>query len=161
MTDAGMTGHKTGSSDGKGRYAGPDWLPYADIIDKPHHVSKKHPPMSMEERAAQFSPFAALTGYEAAVKETARLTDDREELDEDEKAIINAVLQKLEHRLGEQPEVTVTYFVPDERKAGGLRKTITKRLKKIDSDRQVLVLTGGMELAMENLLNIDEVCHEG
>ena len=88
--DAEMKGYRTGINDGKERSSGPDWLRYADIIDKQHHVSKKHPPMSMEDRAAQFSPFAALTGYEAAVKETARLTDDREELDEDEKTRLNA-----------------------------------------------------------------------
>ena len=152
--DAGMTGCRTGSNDRNKRNSGPDWLRYADIIDKPHPISGKHPPMSMEERAAQFSPFAALTGYEAAVKETARLTDDREELDEDEKARLNAQLQKISARLHEQPEVSVTYFVPDERKAGGARRTCRGRLKKIDRDRKILVMADQTELPIENLLNI-------
>ena len=128
---------------------------YADIIDKQHHVSKKHPPMSMEDRAAQFSPFAALTGYEAAVKETARLTDDREELDEDEKTRLNAQLQKISARLQEQPEVMVTYFAPDERKTGGARQTYRGRLRKIDRNRKMLIMVDQTELPIENLLNIE------
>ena len=125
------------------------------IIDKQHHVSKKHPPMSMEDRAAQFSPFAALTGYEAAVKETARLTDDREELDEDEKTRLNAQLQKISARLQEQPEVMVTYFAPDERKTGGARQTYRGRLRKIDRNRKMLIMVDQTELPIENLLNIE------
>lgn len=153
--DAEMKGYRTGINDGKERSSGPDWLWYADIIDKQHHVSKKHPPMSMEDRAAQFSPFAALTGYEAAVKETARLTDDREELDEDEKTRLNAQLQKISARLQEQPEVMVTYFAPDERKTGGARQTYRGRLRKIDRNRKMLIMVDQTELPIENLLNIE------
>ena len=111
--------------------------------------------MSMEERAAQFSPFAALTGYEAAVKETARLTDDREELDEDEKTRLNAQLQKISARLQEQPEVMVTYFAPDERKTGGARQIYRGRLRKIDRNRKMLIMVDQTELPIENLLNIE------
>lgn len=150
-----MKGYRTGINDGKERSSGPDWLRYADIIDKQHHVSKKHQPMSMEDRAAQFSPFAALTGYEAAVKETARLTDDREELDEDEKTRLNAQLQKISARLQEQPEVMVTYFAPDERKTGGARQTYRGRLRKIDRNRKMLIMVDQTELPIENLLNIE------
>ena len=150
--DAEMKGYRTGINDGKERSSGPDWLRYADIIDKQHHVSKKHPPMSMEDRAAQFSPFAALTGYEAAVKETARLTDDREELDEDEKTRLNAQLQKIWKR-------TVFYkkrhFAPDERKTGGARQTYRGRLRKIDRNRKMLIMVDQTELPIENLLNIE------
>lgn len=153
--DAEMKEYRTGINDGKERSSGPDWLRYADIIDKHHHVSKKHPPMSMEDRAAQFSPFAALTGYEAAVKETARLTDDREELDEDEKTRLNAQLQKISTRLQEQPEVMVTYFAPDERKTGGARQTYRGRLRKIDRNRKMLIMVDQTELPIENLLNIE------
>lgn len=153
--DAEMKEYRTGINDGKERSSGPDWLRYADIIDKQHHVSKKRPPMSMEERAAQFSPFAALTGYEAAVKETARLTDDREELDEDEKTRLNAQLQKISARLQEQPEVMVTYFAPDERKTGGARQTYRGRLRKIDRNRKMLIMVDQTELPIENLLNIE------
>lgn len=128
---------------------------YDDIIHLPHHVSRIHPRMSMEDRAAQFSPFAALTGYEAAVKETARLTDDREELDEDEKTRLNAQLQKISARLQEQPEVMVTYFAPDERKTGGARQTYRGRLRKIDRNRKMLIMVDQTELPIENLLNIE------
>lgn len=153
--DAEMKEYRTGINDGKERSSGPDWLRYADIIDKQHHVSKKHQPMSMEDRAAQFSPFAALTGYEAAVKETARLTDDREELDEDEKTRLNAQLQKISAHLQEQPEVMVTYFAPDERKTGGARQTYRGRLRKIDRNRKMLIMVDQTELPIENLLNIE------
>ena len=128
---------------------------YDDIIHLPHHVSRIHPQMSMEDRAAQFSPFAALTGYEAAVKETARLTDDREELDEDEKTRLNAQLQKISARLQEQPEVMVTYFAPDERKTGGARQTYRGRLRKIDRNRKMLIIVDQTEMPKENLQNIE------
>ena len=153
--DAEMKEYRTGINDGKERSSGPDWLRYADIIDKQQHVSEKHTPMDMENRAAQFSPFAALTGYEAAVKETARLTDDREELDEDEKTRLNAQLQKISARLQEQPEVMVTYFAPDERKTGGARQTYRGRLRKIDRNRKMLIMVDQTELPIENLLNIE------
>ena len=153
--DAEMKEYRTGINDGKERSSGPNWLRYADIIESQHLVSKKHSPMSMEDRAAQFSPFAALTGYEAAVKETARLTDDREELDEDEKTRLNAQLQKISARLQEQPEVMVTYFAPDERKTGGARQTYRGRLRKIDRNRKMLIMVDQTELPLENLLNIE------
>ncbi len=155
MIDTGRTGYKAGNSGGKEKDSGSDWLRYADIIDKPHPVSKKHKRMSMEERAAQFSPFAALTGYEAAVKETARLTDEQEELDEDEKAVINESLQNLCFHLSERPPVKVTYFEPDEKKAGGARKNAAGRLRKIDKDRQMLVLEDGKEIPIDDILKIE------
>ena len=128
---------------------------YDDILSMPHPNSKNHPRMARRDRAAQFSPFAALTGYEAAVKETARLTDDREELDEDEKTRLNAQLQKISARLQEQPEVMVTYFAPDERKTGGARQTYRGRLRKIDRNRKMLIMVDQTELPIENLLNIE------
>ncbi len=88
------------------------------ITEIPHHVSQNHPQMSMHDRAAQFAPFAALTGYEAAVGETARLTAERRELDAQEAEELNRRLAVLIARLPERPEVTVEYFVPDDRKAG-------------------------------------------
>ena len=99
--------------------------------------------------------FHLLRGYEAAVKETARLTDDREELDEDEKTRLNAQLQKISARLQEQPEVMVTYFAPDERKTGGARQTYRGRLRKIDRNRKMLIMVDQTELPIENLLNIE------
>ena len=92
---------------------------YDDIINLPHHQSATRPHMSNYDRAAQFAPFAALTGYDDAVKETARLTDRRIELDEGEKAAIDQRLLLVQERLPEPTEVTITYFVSDKRKAGG------------------------------------------
>ena len=132
-----------------------DFSQYEDMLYLKRPVSRTHPPMDIMDRAAQFSPFAALTGYEAAVKETARLTDDREELDEDEKTRLNAQLQKISARLQEQPEVMVTYFAPDERKTGGARQTYRGRLRKIDRNRKMLIMVDQTELPIENLLNIE------
>lgn len=92
---------------------------YDDILHLPHHRSEKHPPMSMRDRAAQFSSFRALAGYEDAIGETARLTDRRIERGEEERHRLDAILRQLECRLAEKPTVTVTYFRPDDRKAGG------------------------------------------
>ena len=113
---------------------------YDDIIDLPHHVSLSRPHMERSDRAAQFSPFAALTGYESAVKETARLTDQRVELDENEREALDKKLAVLAARLGEQPEITVTYFVADERKEGGSYVTARGRVKKIQSYEGMLIL---------------------
>ena len=93
--------------------------PYEDIMDLPHHVSATRPQMPMSDRAAQFSPFAALTGYDEAIKETGRLTDTKQELSEETKATLDHKQQYLMEMLAVQPEVTITYFVPDERKVGG------------------------------------------
>ena len=127
---------------------------YDDIIDLPHHVSTTHHRMSMLERAAQFQPFRALTGYEDAVRETARLTDDRVELTEDEKALLDGKLQRLADNLASHPLVTVTYFQPDKKKAGGAYVTATGQLKKIDDFAGVLVLQGGERIVMEDILDI-------
>ena len=102
---------------------------YDDMLHLPHHVSEKHPAMSVHDRAAQFSPFAALTGYDAAVQETARLTDRRIELDEGEKAAIDQRLTLVQERLPEPTEVTITYFVPDKKKAGGAYVSVTGTVK--------------------------------
>lgn len=97
---------------------------YDEIIDLPHHVSKTRPQMPMSDRAAQFSPFAALTGYDSAIKETGRLTDEKIELGEESLTALNARYQMLMDVLAEGPEVRITYFKPDERKAGGAYVTI-------------------------------------
>ena len=105
---------------------------YNDIINLPHHVSATRPQMSMMDRAAQFSPFAALTGYDAAIKETGRLTDEKIELGEEELSILNMKFQLLMDSLDEEPEVHITYFKPDDRKAGGAYLTASGTVKKID-----------------------------
>ena len=125
--------------------------PYADIIDLPHHVSKRHPQMSMEKRAAQFSPFAAMVGHDAAIRETARLTEERLELSEDEKAVIDGKLQMIQAHIKEQPEVTVTYFQPDEKKSGGAYVTVTGSAKKVDDVSKLLLLQDGKAIPIKDI----------
>ena len=127
---------------------------YDDIIDLPHHVSSTRPRMPMIDRAAQFQPFRALTGYEDAVQETARLTDRRMELTEEEKARLDAALQRLMDSISSRPQVSVTWFQPDKRKAGGAYVTTTGRLKKIDDLEGVLILLGGERIVIEDILDI-------
>ena len=116
---------------------------YDDILYRSRPVSQKHPPMSRADRAAQFSPFAALTGYEAAVKETARLSQGKIELSDEEKESIDRVLQALYANLQDQPPVIVTYFLPDQKKAGGAYVTVTGALKRIDLLERRLIFTDG------------------
>ena len=105
---------------------------YDDIIDLPHPVSEKYPRLSRAQRAAQFSPFAALTGYDAAVDETSRLTEEERFLDEESVNEINSILFDLKMRLKEKPRATICYFEPDDRKAGGAYRTLTGTVEKID-----------------------------
>ena len=127
---------------------------YDDIIHLPHPDSERHPRMPMANRAAQFSPFAALTGYEDAVRETARLTDSKAELTEEEQSILNTRLQMLAEKIGEHPEVTLTYFRPDQRKSGGAYVTITGRVKKLDHHLGMLVLEAGQTVPIEDLIEV-------
>ena len=128
---------------------------YDDIIDLPHHVSETHPPMSRADRAAQFSPFAALTGYDAAVRETARVTERRIELDEGVKAELNARLNCILEHLPEHPQVSITYFVPDEKKSGGAYRTVTGTVRKLDSFAKTLTLTDGTVVPMEEMVHVE------
>ena len=127
---------------------------YSDIIHLPHHVSKTHPQMSMHDRAAQFSPFAALTGFDAAVAEEARVTDRRIELEEDERQRLNERLRILSEHTEEQPEVSITYFVPDERKDGGAYVTKIGALKKIDEYGHVLIMTDGVKIPIREIIEV-------
>ena len=127
---------------------------YDDIIGMEHHSSIKHPHLSMEQRAAQFSPFAALTGHEEAVKETARHTDAKLELDESAKAEIDQVLQYLLSQLHCHPGVQLTYFKQDERKEGGTYISLSGRVKAIDSQRKSLRLLSGEEILWDDLYQI-------
>lgn len=128
---------------------------YDDIINLPHPVSKVHPPMPAANRAAQFSPFAALTGYEEAVEETARLTDERLELEEDAVCALDEKLRILQERIAEQPEASVTYFRPDARKAGGAYVTVSGRIKKIDCYEQMLVMKDGQRIPIRDVMAIE------
>ena len=128
---------------------------YDDIIDLPHHVSTKHPHMAPIDRAAQFSPFAALTGHEAAIKETARLTEERVQLDENSKELLDVRLQVLREHLTERPDVTFTFFEPDEKKSGGSYVTITGKVKKIDAYEAKIILENGTRVSIDDIVAIE------
>lgn len=129
---------------------------YDDLLHLPHHVSKTHKPMSMEDRAAQFSPFAALTGYGAAVSEAGRLTDNAVELDENELAVLDRQLRALAQRVGQRPRVRITYFRPDSRKSGGTYVTAQGALKRIDLVERRLVLADGRTVSMDDVVRLEE-----
>ena len=128
---------------------------YADIIDLPHHQSDTRPKMSNYDRAAQFSPFAALTGHADSIKETARLTDEYSEPSEEMKAIMNEKILFLMEQLEKQPEITITFFKPDEKKQGGAYITITGVVKKIKTyERQIQMTTGDL-IPIDMIFGID------
>lgn len=128
--------------------------PYDDILYRSRPVSTTHPPMSQADRAAQFSPFAALTGYEAAVRETARLTQGRITLSEEEKESINRVLLYLQDHLLEQPPVLVTYFLPDQKKDGGAYLTLRGTLRRIAPLERQLLLTDGTQIPIDDITQL-------
>lgn len=128
---------------------------YDDIINLPHHQSASRVHMSNYDRAAQFSPFAALTGYDDAVKETARLTDRKIELDEYELQSLNEKLNRIQDALNEGPEVSITYFVADKKKSGGSYKTISGIVKRIDEFEHLVLMRNGTKIPIEDILEID------
>ncbi|MBO3281784.1 hypothetical protein [Intestinimonas butyriciproducens] len=128
---------------------------YNEIMGLPHHVSKTRPQMPMSDRAAQFAPFAALTGYDAAIKETGRLTDERIELDVEALSALDMKYQLLMEALDEAPEVTITYFQPDERKAGGKYVSAVGAVKKIDDFERRITMRDGTRIPMDDVLSID------
>ena len=128
---------------------------YDEIMGLPHHVSKTRPQMPMSDRAAQFAPFAALTGYDAAIKETGRLTDERIELDVEALSALDMKYQLLMEALDEAPEVTITYFQPDERKAGGKYVSAVGAVKKIDDFERRITMRDGTRIPMDDVLSID------
>lgn len=127
---------------------------YNDIINLPHHVSTKHPRMKMIDRAAQFSPFAALTGHGAAVSETERLTENFAEPDEYEKSIINEKLRFLAELVSQRPVAEIVYFEPDKRKDGGEYVTVTGEVKRIDSVGQSVLMADGQRISAEFISDI-------
>lgn len=128
---------------------------YEDIINLPHYVSSRRTHMSMVERGAQFSPFAALTGFDAAIQETARLTDARTELSEGRKEEMNEKLRLIAETISRQPEVAVTYFKPDSRKAGGAYVTVTGKVKKIDPLTKMLLFLDGGAVSLEEMVELE------
>lgn len=131
--------------------------PYDDIIDLPHHVSKSHPQMSMYNRAAQFAPFAALTGHDAAITEAARLTETEQELSESDAEVLNRKLAYLQS-LDEKPTISVTYFVPDDKKEGGSYHTATGIVKSVEPDKGVLQFEDGTGIPVIRIKDIDGEC---
>ena len=127
---------------------------YKDIINLPHHTSEKHPRMSLEARAAQFAPFAALTGYDELLVETARLTSERIEIDETIKVIIDSKLQTIKENIKSMPLITFIYFVQDSKKEGGKYVTVTGNVRKIDEYRNVLVLEDKTEIPINDVIDI-------
>ena len=135
--------------------------PYDDIINLPHPTSAKHPRMPLYDRAAQFSPFAALTGHGDAIQETARLTETKIELDEDTKAVLDLKQQILADKIDEWPEVSVVWFRPDEKKDGGQYITTTGHLKKIDNIERALRLADGTSIPLDDVLELRSDCFRG
>ena len=127
---------------------------YDDILNLPHPTSKNHPRMSLHDRAAQFSPFAALTGHEAAIKETARLTDDKQILSEDVIEKINGQLKIIAENIGVEQEITVTYFVPDSKKSDGSYVNCARTVRKIDKYNRTLVMTDNTVIPIEQISRI-------
>lgn len=127
---------------------------YDDIIHLPRHVSKKHARMSRLDRAAQFSPFAALTGFDATIAETGRLTDGSIQLEEDRKQMLNETLRQILEVIGTQPQVRITYFLHDDRKEGGAYVTVCGRVKKIDAFAHTVVLTDRTAISIDLITEI-------
>jgi hypothetical protein len=127
---------------------------YQAILDHPHHVSKTRPRMPMADRAAQFLPFAALTGYDAAIRETGRLTDQKIEMDEETLTLLDEKFQLLKDALSAEPEISLLYFKPDERKAGGAYLTAAGRIRKIDEFERMIVMRDGTKIPMDDVLDM-------
>lgn len=128
---------------------------YDDIINLEHPVSKKHPQMSIEARAAQFAPFAALTGYSDEIKETARLTDKKIELSEDEKSILDSKLLQLKSKIKFKPFALFTYFVADEKKDGGKYVDVKSRVLRIDDYKHCIILENKQEIPINDIIYIE------
>ena len=128
---------------------------YDDIINLPHHVSTTRPRMSVLDRAAQFSPFAALTGHEEAIKETARLTENKIEVSEDEIAILQEKIRLIQEQLPACPEIQITYFKPDANKEGGSYLNKSGRVKKINEFERIVVMEDNVRIAIEDIVSID------
>ena len=130
---------------------------YKDIINLPHHVSKTRKPMSLYNRAAQFAPFAALTGYDDAIKETSRITEQRIELSEELKNMLNQKIKLISENIKLQPKVSITYFVPDNKKSGGVYKTISGNVRRIDEIEKYLLFTNKLKVYFYDIIFINEL----
>lgn len=128
---------------------------YDDIINLPHHVSSTREPMTLYNRASQFAPFSALTGYDEEIKETARLTDRKIELDEDTKNILNQKIIFLFNQINLKPKVNITYFVPDNKKNGGIYKSVFGNVKKIDNVNKIIYFYNLEKINIDDILSLE------
>ena len=133
---------------------------YDDIINVPHHISSTHPPMSLSNRAAQFAPFAALTGYNEAVRETGRITEERVQLSDDAQMQLNVLLNQLKDTIDEQPVISITYFLPDTTKSGGTYVTVTDSLKKIEEHERLVVMLDDTKIPIDDIVDVSLVKDE-
>lgn len=129
--------------------------PYEDILSVPRPTTHVRPPMPRQDRAAQFAPFAALTGHDAAIRETARTTQARRQLSEDEKLILDRKQQFLLEQVHQHPQVTVTYFQPDTRKAGGAYQVITGHVRALDTFRRLLRTMEGRDIPVDDIVELE------
>lgn len=127
---------------------------YNDIINLPHHQSDRRSHMSLYDRAAQFAPFSALTGHDDAIKETARLTDKKIELDDYDKMLLDNKMTFILNHIYEQPEITVTYFIPDTNKEGGMYLDFAGNIKKYDSVQRIICFTDKTEISIDDIIEI-------
>ncbi len=134
---------------------------YSDIINLPHHELTTRQRMPTANRAASFSPFAALTGYDEAVKETARLTSERIEIDDGAKEVLNEKLRIAVEKADEQPEITIVYFLPDKKKSGGAYVTITAVIKRVDEYERLVVLTDKSTIPIDDIYDIEGDIYNG
>ena len=128
---------------------------YDDIIHLPHHVSKRHPQMSLYNRAAQFAPFSALTGYEEVIAETARQTNPKIEIMEDDRQLMDRKLSILTTCLEEEPTITITYFQPDGRKDGGQYLTITGVVKAIRTNERIIIMKDRKKISIDTIVGLE------
>ena len=134
---------------------------YADIINLPHHELTTRQRMPRINRAASFAPFAALTGYDDAVRETARLTSERIELDEGTKEVLNDKLRIALDKADEQPEISITYFLPDTRKSGGAYVTVKDVIKQIDEYERLVIFTDKSTIPIDDIYEIEGDIYNG
>lgn len=132
-----------------------EYFPYEDIVNLPRHISKIHPQATMADRAARFSPFAAISGYEDMVKEAARVTEERIDITDATKELLNEKLNMIIEFLDEEPEVTITYFEPDKKKDGGAYISITGTVKRIDEYERIVLMSDDKKIRIDEIYAIE------
>lgn len=132
-----------------------EYFPYEDIVNIPRHISKVHPQATMADRAARFSPFAAISGYDDMVKEAARVTEERIDITDATKELLNEKLNMIIEFLDEEPEVTITYFEPDKKKDGGAYISITGTVKRIDEYERIVLMSNDKKIRIDEIYALE------